>query len=111
MNKNPLVDDNLLRGMVVSALRRVSLFTKEREEVLKRAQVGRWKYRCEECKKVVGFKAYDIDHIKPVGTTPGSRNDKDGRTWDDYLKALFCPAENLRLICKPCHKKKTFKKS
>ena len=100
--------DSKSRVLIIATLRRVSKFSPEAKKVVKRATVGNWKYRCEQCSKIVGFKQYDIDHIEPVGITPGSRNDKEGRTWDSYIKALFCSAENLRLICKPCHKKKTY---
>ena len=104
----PFKMDTKLRSLVVATLRRVSQFTEEKKKVLKRCSVGSWKYECEQCSKIVGYRQYDIDHIIPVGVTPGSRNDKEGRTWDDYIAALFCSEENLRLICKPCHKKKTY---
>ena len=43
-----------------------------------------------------------IDHIDPV--VDPERGFVD---WDIYIARLFCSAENLQLLCEPCHKTKT----
>jgi len=83
------------------------MFSPERYEAEKRAKVGRGIWQCCDCMALVKRGKFQIDHVVPVGVTPGSKLDKDNRTWDDFMRALFCPAENLRLICKPCHNEKT----
>lgn len=57
------------------------------------------------CARCAGeFVACDVqvDHIKPiidpeVGFT----------SWDDVVNKMFCEKENLQVLCKDCHKKKT----
>lgn len=41
-----------------------------------------------------------VDHIKPVGKF---------KDWNTYIENLFCEEENLQLLCKECHDKKTKK--
>lgn len=67
-----------------------------------KAQVGRGKYQCAKCPSIVKRKQYDIDHIEPV--QPVDQPQIDVNT---FVERLYCPAENLQLLCKPCHKEKT----
>jgi 5-methylcytosine-specific restriction endonuclease McrA len=55
-------------------------------------------FRCNECKRDFPQKSVQVDHINPVGSCS---------TWDEYIERLFCEADNLQVLCKPCHKKKT----
>lgn len=63
----------------------------------------RWEYRCKKCKLWYAQKLITVDHIKPVGTL---------REFDDlpkFVRNLFCEIDNLQVLCKECHDKKTIK--
>ncbi len=80
-------------------------------DVSKKANEKRGFYRCNECNELVpgttkvGRKRVSniaIDHIDPivdpaVGFT----------TWDDYIHRMFCEEENLQVLCKDCHDRKS----
>lgn len=81
--------------------------------VKKKARVSRGVYECACCKehvpptiKVEGKtrRSHNIfvDHIDPI---------IDPRTgfvnWDDTINRMFCEEDNLQLLCKNCHDKKT----
>lgn len=57
-------------------------------------------FLCAECQKDYPAKQVEVDHIVPIGTE---------KTWDEFINGLFCEAENLQVLCKPCHKDKTLK--
>lgn len=86
-----------------SALRKIWLWSPERREAKARARVSRGVYRCEMCHQL--FPKIEIDHMRPLGSTPGSRNATIDTTWDGLIERLFCPADMLRALCKDCHKK------
>ncbi len=89
------------RTYIRSALRKIWKWSPERKEVQDRCRIIRGRYKCEKCGLV--FPKIDIDHIIPVGCTPGSNRDKDNRTWDSFIKALFCDINNLQGLCTSCH--------
>jgi 5-methylcytosine-specific restriction endonuclease McrA len=55
-------------------------------------------YRCNRCKEVFPAKEVEVNHIEPVVPLSGFT------TWDDVIKRMFCEAEGLETVCKPCHK-------
>ena len=57
-------------------------------------------FLCAECQKDYPQKQVEVDHIVPIGTE---------KTWDEFINGLFCEADNLQVLCKPCHKIKTLK--
>ena len=59
-------------------------------------------FRCAACKKEYVATEIQVDHIKPVVLT-------NFISWDDFITNLFCDSDNLQVLCKPCHKKKTKK--
>ena len=59
-------------------------------------------YRCNVCKGDYPAKEVEVDHKDPV-IDPR----KGFVSWDVYIERLFCPEENLQVLCKPCHLKKT----
>lgn len=59
-------------------------------------------FRCELCGNEFTQKDMEVDHIKPV-VDPA----KGFVSWDTFIDRLFCEAENLQAICKPCHLAKT----
>jgi len=55
-------------------------------------------YRCASCLSDFPAKQVQVDHIIPMGV---------GRSWDDFINELYCEADNLQVLCKECHAKKT----
>jgi 5-methylcytosine-specific restriction endonuclease McrA len=59
-------------------------------------------YRCSGCNAEFTSKDVQIDHIRPVvDPTTGFT------TWDEFIERLFCPKDNLQVLCKTCHDTKT----
>jgi len=61
----------------------------------------RFEYQCEACRGWFPNSQIEVDHINPAGSL---------KTFDDlpgFVERLFCEEDNLQLICKPCHLKKT----
>lgn len=59
-------------------------------------------YRCALCQGEYTNAMVEVDHIKPIVDPK-----KGFTTWDTFIKRLFCEADNLQVLCKPCHKDKT----
>lgn len=57
----------------------------------------KWEYECAMCKGWFPMKATQLDHINPCGPLK-SLNDISG-----FVSRLFCEADGLRILCKPCH--------
>jgi len=57
-------------------------------------------YRCRKCGKEFPQKQVQVDHTTPIGSVDN---------WDSFIERLFCEADNLQVLCKPCHSKKTKK--
>lgn len=94
-------------GLIRSALRRVwQFYSLARRDAKKAARVLPGRYQCAECKFLFRDKEIDVDHIVPCGPTPGSRNAKNGETWDQFIARLFCEKDGLRILCKGCHAKR-----
>lgn len=88
-----------------SALRQVWRWSHARKECLKRSKIaGASAWLCETCGKP--SRDVDVDHVNPVGSTPGARG-SEGKTWDEFMRKLFCTAEELQVLCKKCHEKRT----
>lgn len=59
-------------------------------------------YKCAHCGKWFSQKDVSVDHIIPTGSL---------RKWDDlvpFVQRLFCSIDNLQVLCKSCHDKKTY---
>jgi 5-methylcytosine-specific restriction endonuclease McrA len=59
-------------------------------------------YLCAACEETYPSTQVQVDHKEPIGPNLG---------WDLFIEALFCEADNLQVLCKPCHKKKTKKET
>lgn len=59
-------------------------------------------YACESCKKDFKRSEIEVDHIDPCGSL------KDYSDLPRFVKTLFCEEDNLRVLCKPCHKGVTY---
>ena len=59
-------------------------------------------YACSTCNSSFPAKEVQVDHIEPVVDPKVGFID-----WDTFISRLFCEAENLQVLCKSCHSKKT----
>jgi 5-methylcytosine-specific restriction endonuclease McrA len=66
------------------------------------AKKPRVEYSCSNCNEWFMGKDVQVDHTVPV-ISP----EKGFETWDIFVERLFCGADNLAVLCKPCHKIKT----
>lgn len=96
-----------LHSRIRSALRQVWQWSPERREALSASRISRGNYQCATCRNLFAATQIEIDHIIPVGRTPGARGSDPSDTWDRFVKRLFCAPENLQVLCEPCHKAKT----
>ena len=55
-------------------------------------------YLCAKCNNEFTAKEVEVDHVEPIGRE---------KSWDEFINGLFCEQDNLQVLCKPCHKKKT----
>lgn len=99
------------QSFVKSALRKASLRWPPKSEVLREARFARGIYICNGCKqhipasiKVNGKRVKNalVDHINPV-IDPHVGFD----SWDEVINRMFCETDNLQVLCKECHDKKT----
>lgn len=67
-----------------------------------RARIKRGFYICNICKKEQDSKNIEVDHISPVSPVEETK-----LTLDEYAIRLYCSADNLQVLCKPCHLAKT----
>lgn len=88
-------------GFVIAMLRRATYMWPAFTEALGRARVSRGVYRCAHCTDHFGRKEIHKDHIKPVVPLTGWDD------WNGFINRLFCTADDLQILCKACHKKKT----
>lgn len=69
-------------------------------------QLRRVSFKCALCGKSLARKHVAVDHISPVVDTGVHFVD-----YDTYAKRLFCPIDNLQVLCNTnkdsCHKIKT----
>ena len=68
-----------------------------------RPRVKKWSI-CPECKEYTPTYLMQVDHIKPIISLNETLEDL---TWDELVDRIWCNHENLRAVCKPCHKIKT----
>lgn len=61
----------------------------------------KYEYQCAACKGWFKGSETQVDHIKPCGSL------KDYADLPEFVKTLYCEADNLRVLCKGCHQKVT----
>ena len=61
-------------------------------------------FLCRKCKKDFPAKMVQVDHIEPIVTPSEGFVD-----WNTFIDRLFCERDNLQVLCKTCHSKKTKK--
>lgn len=90
-----------LDSYIVSALRKIAAWWPPKSEALKKSKRGPDAFLCAHCGMDFSRRFVQVDHITPVVRVAGET------TWDDYIDRLFCPLDNLQVLCKPCHQIKT----
>lgn len=61
----------------------------------------KYEYKCAECSEWFMGKEIQVDHIEPAGSL---------KSFDDlpaFAEKLFCEADGMQVLCKPCHQTKT----
>jgi hypothetical protein len=97
-------------GMIRSALRRLSIRWKPRNDYLlsvRRPKVGggrsKWEYECQICKSWFIRAHIEVDHILACGSL---------KSFDDigpFVQRLLCEKDGFRALCKGCHNQITQK--
>lgn len=87
------------KSKIMSAVRRLWLYSPERKEALNRNVTIDHFHRCELCRALTEH--YALDHKVPVVPLTGFDS------YDGAFTRMFCPAEDLQKICDSCHSKKT----
>ena len=100
------------RAFIISALRAYMKRFPPKWKALEHAKVGRKinkrsgrlaeHYLCASCGGFFSARDVQVDHIDPVVNPEVGFED-----WWTYMNRLYCEAENLQVLCKPCHKEKT----
>lgn len=101
-----------IRSFITSTLRSGFRRWPPKWEALKEAYVGKKKneksgkiashYECASCHNHFTSTNVQVDHVEPVVDV-----DKGFESWDKFIERLYCTTENLQVLCKPCHLKKT----
>jgi 5-methylcytosine-specific restriction endonuclease McrA len=110
MNK-PL--DAKSRNLLKGAIRRLFSRSTIRQEVIaqskiehidtSRPRVKKWS-KCPECKNLTPTYQMEVDHINPVVRLDETLEEM---SWDLVVERIWCDIDNLKAICKPCHKLKS----
>jgi len=58
-------------------------------------------YKCNKCKEDFPAKEVEVNHIQPIVPVSGFDS------WDGVIARMFCEADGLEVLCKPCHKEVT----
>ena len=98
------------QGFIKNQLRSATRKWAPISDCLKKARLRRGFYRCADCPNdaptsiKVGnkrMKNISVDHIRPIVPVTGWVG------WDHYIDSMFCEEENLQVLCKACHDKKS----
>lgn len=90
-----------LKGLIISHLRKIFFYSPLRREAMEKAKVGDL-YRSGGNGKKYPKDQMKVDHILPVVDPKTGWVD-----WNTFIDRLFCPVENLQVISKEEHEKKT----
>ena len=101
-----------LKGFIISTIRSGMRRYPPKYQSLNDAKVGKRVnpksgrtaeyYKCAGCDGEFVKKDVQVDHVLPVV------DPVDGfQGWDVYITRMFCPVENLQVLCRNCHSKKS----
>ena len=68
-----------------------------------RPRVTKWSW-CMDCGVLEPTYAMQVDHLEPLIPLNTALEDM---SWDEVVNRAWCELDNLRPLCKPCHKEKT----
>lgn len=101
-----------IKGFIVSVLRAGARRWPPKFEALTDAFIGKKinektgrvakHYRCASCGGEFTSSSIEVDHISPVVDPEIGFID-----WNTFIDRLYCPKENLQVLCTTCHKEKT----
>lgn len=101
------------RNLIKGALRRVFSRSDLRRQALElvkieysdpsRPRVTKWGY-CTSCGILEPNYLLQVDHAVPIIKVNETLEDL---TWDQVIEAMWCEIDNLKPVCKDCHKSKT----
>lgn len=90
-----------LQTRITTELRRLWLYSPLRQKAILEARIPGtqkpFQHVCAECGERVTLGELRVDHIEPMVPVTGFVS------WDDTIGNLFCSADNLQVLCKPCH--------
>lgn len=87
---------------LVSALRKVWRWSKERRLVKEGARRAADQFQCSVCLKLVD--RIEIDHLHDMAGLIKRTGVLAESNWQKYVELLFCSADHLRPVCPPCHR-------
>jgi 5-methylcytosine-specific restriction endonuclease McrA len=96
-------------SFIRSALRQKSRWWKpiaECKQAARRPYKGpnkrlKYEYQCNVCKNYFPDKQVNVDHVIPAGQLNSYED------LPEFVRKLFCEADNLQVLCKKCHDAKT----
>lgn len=96
-------------GFLRSALRLASRKWPPRSSVkneARRPYVGpnkrqKWEYHCQGCGMWLAGNKVEVDHVRPCGKLSNYDD------LPDFVRRLFCEAQELRVLCESCHQNLT----
>lgn len=105
------------RNLIKGAIRRVFSRSELRKQALdasrieyfdpERKRVTKWS-RCPICVQPTPTYLMEVDHQEPIVPLDSSL---DRMSWDEVVNRIWCELQNLKAICKDCHKAKTKEES
>lgn len=64
------------------------------------------RFECNSCKELYKATEVAVDHKEPVGATPEWPPITEG-DWERWMLRVYCESQNLQVLCKVCHDRKT----
>lgn len=67
-------------------------------------------YKCAGCEEDFKMKDVRVDHIKPVGPSPGTKSADGKVTWDEVIERMIGTSLELtdvQVLCSKCHDRKS----
>jgi 5-methylcytosine-specific restriction endonuclease McrA len=98
-------DEQQLLKYLLSRLQQIWGWSECRKSALKRCE--RWtaeglRWECESCGKLCRREERDVDHVIARGSRPKLLSE-----FETYVRRTIVLPEQLKVLCKPCHKPKT----
>lgn len=66
-------------------------------------------YKCAGCEQEFKMKDVRVDHVKPVGPSPGTKSADGKVTWDEVIERMLGFDVQVQVLCEKCHIVKTEK--